>query len=1006
LSKNPLNNKGVLTAGFSVGVSLDVNGEKSKTNTTSQTSNASNLNAKNIYVNTDETLNTNTNIVGSNLIANDNLNVNTTNLNVKASQDTITSTQDSKSVNGNISFTMYGGGGGTAGLGYGQQNSNSNTLINNNSILQGNNVNINTSNDAIFQGANVKANDTLNLNVGNNLVLESLRDEYSSNSNGFNVNAGIGFGSAGAAANRTPSLDVGKQTSSNAGMTVNNGTTINKQTVLSSITGNEVNVNVGNNTHLKGALLASGNFIEDGSFVDNKNLNFTTNTLSFENLSNSSFSSNQSLGGNFNYNLDSTKIVDQKEKTQQGGISSVGYTASNGINLSATKTLATLGQGNITIKDKENSDDLTKLNTDTQNINKDLYSSSTGTKVDATLDTRLLTEDGRKQIAEDFTKTTFITNALLEVATTDSAGLVGDKASGITGFFENVENKVALFEGTKKFVNDPKNEEARNILLNPNATPEQIKEANQQLHNYVASEMGITPTELEIILDKQYKGFTSSEDGKIRVAANVHNTMGDMANTTINETSDVADLQRDAGVVKNDDYLKNRDEYSKNFGDLGEDLLDNQYSTTTGTSISDLDYNKNGTNINKPNELDKTVINNTQNFNQLDKSQGAHRQLSSSEIKFLQSEEKVRAYLLSKDNNANPSQEDIQGARHELTQTAIALVDNNWAKVLGEINPDAKTFLEANVDSIKNVTYLEKENSFQNESVAMDNINFYKEYIHPAIQKSIGEVLKDEINNKADEYVDVFNKIKEQGAKKTVAIAANTLSNYYGETTLKEKLGDAYGILENIITDTYGSAVKASYNLTTNPQNLAQIYNISTEEATAVQAVLIVAAANEFGINKRKAVEGALDLGVSDSKKLEVGLVDTYKNLKKTTGDGTVDRDHITSKEALIKRAEELVGRPLTPNEKSMIKNESQAITVKKEIHKEASTTGSANKVLSKEDSKDLESAAQRDINERIESAKKLDPENLKKIEEGCAKIGGCTNEQYDKFLKKILSGE
>lgn len=45
-------------------------------------------------------------------------------------------------------------------------------------------------NDAIFQGVNVKANETLNLNVGNNLVLESLRDEYSSNSKGFNVNVG------------------------------------------------------------------------------------------------------------------------------------------------------------------------------------------------------------------------------------------------------------------------------------------------------------------------------------------------------------------------------------------------------------------------------------------------------------------------------------------------------------------------------------------------------------------------------------------------------------------------------------------------------------------------------------------------------------------------------------------------------------------------------------------------------------------------------------------------
>lgn len=390
------------TLGFSAGVSLDVNGEKSKQNLNNQTSNASNLNAKNIIINTDEKLSTNTNITGSNVIATENLYINTNNLNVKASQDNYTNSNDSESVNGSVAFTMYGGGGGTAGLGYGQQNSNSNSIINNNSQLIGNNVNINASNDAIFQGANVKANEILNLNVGNNLVLESLRDEYSSNSNGFNVNAGIGFGSAGAQQNRIPSLDVGKQSSTNAGFSVNNGTILNKQTVLSSITGNEVNVNVGNNTHLKGALLASGNYDENGNFVDNKNLNFSTNTLTFENLSNSSFSSNQSIGGNFNYNLDSTKIVYGKEKPQQGGISSVGYQAENSLNVNASKTLATLGQGNINIKDTANSDDLERLNTDTTKINKDLYSVSTGTKVDAVLDTRLLTKTGQDEIKQEY----------------------------------------------------------------------------------------------------------------------------------------------------------------------------------------------------------------------------------------------------------------------------------------------------------------------------------------------------------------------------------------------------------------------------------------------------------------------------------------------------------------------------------------------------------------------------------------------------------------------------
>ena len=31
---------------------------------------------------------------------------------------------------------------------------------------------------------------------------------------------------------------------------------------------------------------------------------------------------------------------------------------------------------------------------------------------------------------------------------------------------------------------------------------------------------------------------------------------------------------------------------------------------------------------------------------------------------------------------------------------------------------------------------------------------------------------------------------------------------------------------------------------------------------------------------------------------------------------------------------------------------------------------------------------------------------NLEKVRQGCEKIGGCTNEQYDEFLKKILNGE
>ncbi|ABV67203.1 hypothetical protein Abu_0943 [Aliarcobacter butzleri RM4018] len=332
----------------------------------SNKSNASNLNGKNIYINTDEKLSTNTNVVGSNVIADENLYINTNNLNVKASQDNYTSKNDSESINGSIAFTMYGGGGGTAGLGYGKSNSSSDSFLNNNSQLSGNNVNINVKNDAVFQGANVRANDTLNLNVGNNLVLESLRDEYSSNSKGFNVNAGIGFGSGGKEGHRTPSLDVGKQSSTNAGFSVNNGVTQNKQTVLSSITGDKVNVNVGNNTHLKGSVIASGDYDKNGNFVDNKNLNLTTKTLTSENIydkdKNKSF--NLSVG------------VDNSKKEAQGKME-LGLNSSNKEQIN----YATIGEGTITtnsdIKDVNRDVNKSQVITKDESKNIDIYLSNT-----------------------------------------------------------------------------------------------------------------------------------------------------------------------------------------------------------------------------------------------------------------------------------------------------------------------------------------------------------------------------------------------------------------------------------------------------------------------------------------------------------------------------------------------------------------------------------------------------------------------------------------------------
>ena len=275
------------------------------------------------------------------------------------------------------------------------------------------------------------------------------------------------------------------------------------------------------------------------------------------------------------------------------------------------------------------------------------------------------------------------------------------------------------------------------------------------------------------------------------------------------------------------------------------------------------------------------------------------------------------------------------------------------------------------------------------------------------MQKSVNQVINEELEGDLNNLVKKLKKLEGQEFTQIVKNVSDKTVKYIKNSTLDSLSNDAKNVLNAIVDDAKLGAAQLTSTMDLTPEQIASVYNISVEDATLVKNTILFSAGTAFaGSIIKKGGKGTLDLAVDDTNKLEVGQVDTYKNLKKTTGDGTVDRDHIPSKEALKKRAEEIKGERLDKTEEKRIENESQAITVNKEVHKEASTTGSNNKVLSKKDAKDLENAVKRDTAERIESTKKLDPENLKKIEEGCAKIGGCTNEQYDEFLKKILSGE
>ncbi|WP_258031299.1 colicin E3/pyocin S6 family cytotoxin, partial [Campylobacter concisus] len=60
--------------------------------------------------------------------------------------------------------------------------------------------------------------------------------------------------------------------------------------------------------------------------------------------------------------------------------------------------------GNIEIADKDNSDDLTRLNRDTTKLTKDLVNTSISSNVDGSIDARVLTANGREQIKQELEK--------------------------------------------------------------------------------------------------------------------------------------------------------------------------------------------------------------------------------------------------------------------------------------------------------------------------------------------------------------------------------------------------------------------------------------------------------------------------------------------------------------------------------------------------------------------------------------------------------------------------
>ena len=388
--------------GFSVGVRADLATTKQESSLKQTSSNKSSLNAKRININSNDALA----ITGSDLASKEDMSLNSNNLNINSSQDSLKYKSNTKSLTTGFGFTFYGANSSSLELGTNSLKQSEQSLTNNNSHLySAKDMNINTANDATIKGANLRADERLNLKVGNNLSLESTRDIKDASSKSKGINLSVSYSGATNAKN----FASGDRSLSSVGASISksNSNTKIKQANLSSITANELNVEVGKNTHLKGSLLAAGEYDKDNTFIDNHNLNLKTNTISYENLSNTSYNKGLSLsiGANYSVGKKDDSKASQSDQGKLGssysGLKSINYSNNRNLSYSLSKNLATLGSGNIEIADKDNSDDLTRLNRDTTKLTKDLVNTSISSNVDASIDARVFTADGREQIKSE-----------------------------------------------------------------------------------------------------------------------------------------------------------------------------------------------------------------------------------------------------------------------------------------------------------------------------------------------------------------------------------------------------------------------------------------------------------------------------------------------------------------------------------------------------------------------------------------------------------------------------
>jgi filamentous hemagglutinin len=494
--------------------------------------------------------------------------------------------------------------------------------------------------------------------VTDNLLVESLQNTSSSNSKTQGANVGIGAGGIS-------SVGANHQESESSSAWVDQ---------QSGITGGTVNITA-KDTTLKGGLIAA--LDQDGN--DNGNLKLATDTLSVEDIQDHDTSSDK--GFSLSHSFDGTDAHQEnnppKDSSDKMSTASTTMGANYAGHDTRQTTKATLGSGNVTVGGETIADGT--VNRDVANAQEVTQDHELGgLDASVTVDHRLASEEGRKDIAENFEDTA---EHAQDIGRTVSE-IASSEVLNTLNFGETLHNNASITQLKNDLVRNPENSQ---ILAGLNSeNPEEYAQAVEDLGHLAQEKFGLELSDVDLYDAEKttsgslgdnaltdVKGGTvvdanNANAGDIFIDAGDGVSKTDMANTLGHEILEIQDFQGKDSSLTGGLFGKNTDQQQESlanaFGDQFADRI-NQAAGGDLDSTGGADFSNNLKNS-------EAVKAGTQKANTVGNARVEHRQLYVAEAK---------AIVDNAQTYADKHDISLDQAKQELTQQALLQVDSEWA---------------------------------------------------------------------------------------------------------------------------------------------------------------------------------------------------------------------------------------------------------------------------------------------------------------------------------------